>query len=70
MAESSYMSRGILSERGDHSKVFRHGNPHFRRLRLVLDLLAGIIFCSVDKTLAEELLQFCIDPNTMIKNLF
>jgi hypothetical protein len=64
------MSQGILSGRDDRSKVFRHGNPHFRRLRLVLDLLAGIILCSVDKTLAEELLQFCINGNTMIKKLF
>jgi len=54
------MSQDILSGRDDHSKVFRHGNLHFRRLRLVPDLLAGIVLCSADKTLVEELLQFCI----------
>lgn len=61
MAESSCISQDILSGRDDHSKVFRHGNPHFRRLQPLLDLLVSILLCNVDKALVEELLQFCIN---------
>lgn len=50
------MSRDILSGRDDHSKVFRRGNPHFRRLQPLLGLLASILLCNVDKALVEKLL--------------
>lgn len=61
MAESSCMLRDILSGKDDHSKVVRHGNPHFRRLQLLLDLLVSILLCNVGKALVEKLLQFCIN---------
>lgn len=54
------MSRDILNERDDHSKVFRRGNPHVRRLQHLLGLVASILCCNVGKTLAEKFLQFCI----------
>lgn len=54
------MSRDILSGRDDHNKVFRRGNPHFRRLQSPLDSLASILLCNVGKALVEKLLQFCI----------
>lgn len=50
------MSRNILNEKDDHSKAFRRGNPHFRHLQPLLDLLADISFCSIGKVLVEKLL--------------
>jgi len=55
------MSRDILSGRDDHNKVFRRGNPHFRRLQSLLDLLASTFLCSIDKILVEKLSHTCIN---------
>lgn len=53
------MSRDILSGRDDHNKVFRRGNPHFRRLQSLWDLLASTLLCNVDRVLVEKLLHSC-----------
>lgn len=55
------MLRDILSGRDDHNKVFRRGDPHFRRLQLLVDLLANTLFCTVDRVLAEKPSHSCIN---------